>query len=181
MDNHKKLLGFAITSKGAVITHTTNQEEAGENTFKSHKINVERVPSDKLKMALRVLLGHALLKCGFTEGKILEKEINSRKVVDMPAFKAYNVESFSIKGDGDDEKLAMSISKTLKSGEVININVPPILIADENYPFHSQIAQDIDTAIKECWDYEAGKNYFIQGDLFKTPATVGNEEDNDEI
>lgn len=179
MENHSKLLSFKLTNKGAQITFTENVEEEKELTYKEHGLKIERQPSEKLKIALRTLLTHALIKCELTEGKIKEKEVNSRKAVDMPCFKGYSVEGFSIKGDAEDEKLSLKISKTTSKGDVFSIAVPDILIVDENNPFENQLAEDLDNVIKECIDYKNGVNYFVQCDLFQQKVASGSEEDED--
>lgn len=162
-----KIISFKKTKKGAVAVFTDNPEEAGEPTFKHVTHKVERNISDTFDNQLRTLLGHALIFLNLDNKKLTEKEMKSRKSVDMAAFKIFKVTGFTIIGDGEDEKVKINLEIHTDRGDVAPLVTPAIALVDEGYEYCDLLAQDMDDVIAEVHKYLDGNNYYVQGDLFK--------------
>lgn len=160
-----KIIGLEIKPKFVLVNFTSNEVEAGEITPKEYTVKVHRAASDQLVTALNILLGHAVFFCGLDNGKIGEKEIKNRKIIDMPAFRDYEFKGFSLKGDDEDEKLIIKMTKKAKNDSEFPINVPGIGIADGTYLYDEILAEDLDSVIIEVRSFIEGKNYYVQGSL----------------
>lgn len=160
-----KIIGLEIKPKFVLVNFTSNEVEQGEITPKEYTVKVHRNPSDELVTAVNILLGHAIYFCGLDNGKLGEKELNNRKIIDMPAFRDYEFKGFYLKGDDEDEKLVIKITKKAKNDSEFPINVPGIGIADGTYLYDEVLAEDLDGVITEVRSFIEGKNYYVQGKL----------------
>lgn len=177
-----KITGFDIMpkGKGAVVHFTDNPVEAGEVTYKELSHKVYRKPSENLSTMLRALLGHAIYYNGWSFGKLTDKELKSRKVVDMPEFKDYAFKGFTIQGDGEDEKLIIKFAKSCAGDEIVGLVTPPIKIAAGEYVYDDILASDLEKVIDEVKLYLAGKNYFVQAKI-EFPEPNQDEEVEEEL
>ena len=100
MESQKRIIGFKkirfAKKDGGLVTmaHFGVGDNGAINNESSNKIDV--APSAEFDIQLRTLIGHALLFASLDGKKLGEKEMNSRKVVDMPQFKNVNISSFKI-------------------------------------------------------------------------------------
>lgn len=172
-----KILSFKHSAKGGKVVFTDNMMEQGEDTFKKITLEVSREPSSSMKISLRTLLTHALVFYGLDGGKLQEKEVKARKVVDLPEFKKYDVTGFVISGDEEEEKISVQLEYTSIRGDKIAMVCKGIPTRSEAYEHSMYLAQDLDTLIEEVVKFVDGENYEVQGDLFKqTENKVKNEE-----
>lgn len=175
-----KITGFDLLPKGqgAVVNYTDNPIENGEPTYKELIEKVHRRPSENLTTILRALIGHAIYYCGWSYGKLTEKELKSRKVVDMPEFESYQFKGFSIKGDGEEEKIIVKMTKVCAGDEVISIVTPPIPIAAGEYVYDDVLASDLQNVIEQIQLFISGKNYFVQAAIeFPQPVEESEEDE----
>lgn len=178
MEINGKITGIDLMpkDKGVTVYYTDNVEEHGENTYKEYNVKVFRQPSDNLKTILRTLVGHAIYCLGLSNGKLGENEFKSRKVVDMPIFKKFKFSGFSIKGDGEDEKLVVKMKLEDINHEEVALNSGKIGIADGTYAFEDLLASDMDQVIEEVRNFISGNNYHVQG-VIDFPKIVENKDD----
>lgn len=173
-----KITAFSLlpNGSGAVIKFTDNPIENNEPTPKEITHKVLRKPSENLYMVLRSLLGHAIYYCGWSFGKLTDKELQSRKVVDMPEFSSYTFLGFQLKGDDEDEKITIEFAKSLETGETIKLKTPGIPIASGEYVFDDILSSDLQQIINELRLFLAGKNYFVQARImFPEPKEQDSE------
>lgn len=171
-----KIIGLDLKPNFVVVTHTSNDVEAGQVTPKDHTTKVYRKPSDELVTSLRVMLSHALIYCKMDNNKIGEKELKSRKIVDMPEFRGFEVTGFKISGDNEEEKIQIKLSKECKNDEVISFGSPKIAIHDGTYPYDFLLGEDLGSLIEEVTTFIEGKNYYVQGALDLQPAKEEKEK-----
>ena len=173
-----KITSFQLTKDGAKVSFTDNVIEQGENTVKEHVLKVHRRISDTFRTQLRTLLGHGLLISSIaTDKDIDDKSMKNRKIVDMPKYSNYGIIGFKSKKDEDEEEISIIMSIQPELGGEIIVTVPFILLYSEQYPHTELLRQDFEQVLEEVKNYIKGDNYYIQGDLFKSPTEEVEQED----
>lgn len=173
-----KIIGFTLLpkNKGAKIQFTDNVLEQGEVTTKEFQVKVDRSISDEFYTILRSLIGHAVYNLGLSDGKIGEKELKERRIVDMPKFKQFRFKGFKISGDDEDEKVVVQMEIRNINDELIPISSGKVAIADGSYAFEDILAHDLDAVIDETRKFIEGRNYYKQAEL-PFPEEVTSQED----
>lgn len=164
----RRIIGLKLTKKGADVRYSETVEEHGEETSKEHTSKISRKPSGKLTTLLHVLLGHALVWANLDEEKIGEKELGSRKIVDMPKFKGWDVKGFSVSGSGENETLSIDLLRTNLHGTEFKFKVDKIPVQG-GYQFDTILGADLSNLVNEVKLFIEGENYWVQGNLFAAP------------
>ena len=162
-----KILSLEVGKKTTKVVYTINEMVDGANVYKKRTEEIDRKPSSGMAIIFRSLLGHALFHADLSNGKLTEKEMKSRKVVDMPHFKSYNILKIAITGDGEEEAISFKIEKQTITGATYPINIPKLFIAAGVYPFEMEVAKDLDDLIKEVRSFINNENF--SPELFDQP------------
>lgn len=177
-----KIIGFSLppNRKGAKISFVDNVMEQGEYTTKEYTLKVDRQVSNNFYTILRALVGHAIYNLGLADGKIAEKELKERRIVDMPKFKQFRFKGFKLSGDAEDEKIVVQMDISNINDEMIPVNSGKIGVADGKYAFEDILVHDLDAVIEEAHKFIQGTNYYKQAEL-PFPEEVTNSVDEDEL
>ena len=162
-----KILSLEVGKKSTKVVYTINEMVDGKNVYKKRTDEIDRKPSSEMAIIFRSLLGHALFHAGLSNGKLGEKEMKSRKVVDMPFFKSYEILKIQITGDGEEEAISFKVQNETVAGSTYPINIPKLFIAAGIYPFEMEVAKDLDDLVKEIRSFIENKNF--SPDLFDQP------------
>lgn len=175
--SEKRIRSFALKSKSVSVVYNLSQIESGESTEKKRTDEVFREPSYKVRTCLKVMLGHALIIAGLANGKLQEQEMKSRKIIDLPVFKDYNVIGFKTSKDDKDLEISFKITKTCPLGGLISFETPSHKISSDHYSHSDLLTEDYNNLIQEIELFVEGENYTDQLSMFSTEESEIQEEE----
>lgn len=175
MSENLRFRSFEFKPKYVQLTYVGTFAEQGSETEKERVEKVYRNASSNLHNIVKTLLGHALIITNFSNGKLNEKDMKARKVVDMPAFQDMEIKGFYITKDGDDREIEFLIEKTNLFGKSLTFKTGKVQIVSQKYIYSDLLKEDVDNCINEIAKFQKGTNY--QMDLFDNDEEEVEEEE----
>lgn len=174
-----KITSFKLNGTSCSVSFNENITEKNDVTNKSHTIKVARPASNNLRTIGRALIAHAIYYLNLDQGKITEKEFKARSITDgLPEFKMFRFVGFSLKGDGEKEKVVIHMEVYSRGDKASPLSSQPIGLFDGSYAFDEYLQHDVEQMVAEVEAYIAGENYYSDPEL-PFPEPVSESEEND--
>lgn len=156
MDGH--ILAFHVTPKGGKIKYTSNKEEFGDITPRTHNVSIDRKPSGNLSTIFRCLLAHALLWSGI-DMDFTEEDLKKRSIADSIKHKGYIMKGFSISGNDETEGISFNVEFLNRDGLTTKISTPKLPFNLNVYPYVKILREDLSHVFSEIKSYNEGLEY----------------------